>query len=82
MFKFKKFAVLLLVLCVIYSPPAFSDDIIKVDTPSPAYLEWLENPDLFSGGLIPSPVDNSYLWANPPRPREKFSVKNTFTRKI
>ena len=77
----KKFAALLIILSFIYSLPAFSDenDFIRIEPPSPEYLKWLESPDLFKGGLIPSPIDNSDLWKDPPRPREKFSVKDTFT---
>ena len=81
----KKFAALLLIsaLFVTISNPAFSleNNIIEIDSPSPEYLEWLKSPDLFTGGLIPSPVDNSNLWKNPPQSREKFSVKNTLPAK-
>ncbi|MBQ7577327.1 MAG: putative Ig domain-containing protein, partial [Synergistaceae bacterium] len=93
--KTKKLAVIaILLFCVLYPNFIFAaeDNDIRILPPSPEYVEWLESleqskegfttkseSDSFKGGVIPSPIDRSDLWKNPPRPRdngEMFSTMN------
>ena len=90
--KFKKFAVITLLLFRVLCPySAFaSDNDIVILPPSPEYVKWLESleqqkevsikseADSFKGGVIPSPIDRSHLWKNPPKPRDgEISILNT-----
>ncbi len=91
--NFKKFAVIAVLLFRVLCPySAFaSDSDIIILPPSPEYVKWLESleqqekeistkseADSFKGGVIPSPIDRSNLWKNPPRPRYgEISTLNT-----